>query len=523
MTFGDWIASDSWMDYRQQRALRELDDEVASLNSTISIQFQESSRLRSELSSLRGSVEERLTRLTRAFDAFVELSDLRMILALFTPPALVRHRARTVIAASSEGTEAGAASFEDVSGYWLAPATKALVALLRGESAGEHLALAQERDEGRTALLLAVATAVAGRADLSTSWLPRALGTLSPGSPISRAQRTLWTEAAAGTFGPTGQDVLAERLKALVDGLPPERSHLVGQAWRQRVDAIQAFAPKLPSTLDRVPDAADALTAGVRLERLRDLCATAPAPDAAAGGDGQQALAEVLRALVDEGSAEEVALLRRATELRAVLEDRPVPESWNAPLSPPLELLEEDAFRADGSPLARLARTAGAGWLLSAGERLAEAAAVDPPAQATATIERVSVRVGVDGVDETDLASALRVVETRYPDERVPTRATIATLVAGGLLCLAVIGWPHVLAVLSVLTGLVVVGVGAKRWHRESQNRAHRRATRATALNAVRHRADQAVADLGTLRDSLTAAGHRATDNLATLRSTLTS
>lgn len=69
MTFADWITSDSWMDYRQQQALRDLDDEVASLSSTLSRQYQESSRLRSELGSLRGSVEERLTRLTRSWDA----------------------------------------------------------------------------------------------------------------------------------------------------------------------------------------------------------------------------------------------------------------------------------------------------------------------------------------------------------------------------------------------------------------------------------------------------------------------
>lgn len=136
-------------------------------------------------------------------------------------------------------------------------------------------------------------------------------------------------------------------------------------------------------------------------------------------------------------------------------------------------------------------------------------------------IERVSVRVAVDGVDEADLAGALRTVETRYPDERVPTTATIATLVAGGLLCLAVIGWPNPLAVLSVLIGLAVLAVGGRRWWREAQNRAHRRGTRTAALEAVRRRADEAVADLATLRGSVTAAGQRATADLAALRSAL--
>ncbi|MEH1128306.1 hypothetical protein [Micromonospora sp. CPCC 206061] len=521
MTFADWITSDSWMDYRQQQALRNLDDEVASLNSTISRQYQESSRLRSELSSLRGSVEERLTRLTRAFDAFVELSDLRMVLALFDPPALVRHRARTVIAASSEGAEAGAAAFDDVPGYWLAPATKALVALLRGESAGEHLALAEERDAGRTALLLAVATTVAGRADLGVEWLPRALGSLPAGARVSRAQRTLWMEAAAGTFGSAGRDVLAGRLTELVDGLPPERSHLVAEAWRRRVDGIPAVAPRSPSTLERLPDMAGSLASGIRLERLRELCAAGASHGEGARQEKSQELTDVLRGLVDEGSAEEAPLLRRAAELRAVIEDRPVPEAWNVPLAPPLELLEEDAFRADGSPLARIARTAGARWLLLAGERLAAAAAADPPAQATASVEHVSVRIRVDGADQDDLAGALRNVEARYPDEPVPAKATIATLVVGGLLCLPVVAWPNALAVLSVLAGLVVVAVGGRRWWREAQNRAHRRDTRTAALERVRRRTDEAVAELGGLRESMASTGRRAADDLTALRTAL--
>lgn len=524
------------MDFRQQQALRDLDDEVASLSSTLSRQYQESSRLRSELSSLRGSVEERLTRLTRSFDAFVELSDLRMVLGLFAAPALVRHRARAVIAASSEGAEAGAAAFDDVPGYWLAPAVKALVALLRGESAAEHLALAEERDPGRTALLLTVATAVAGRADLSVSWLPRALGPLPHGAPVNRAQRTLWMAAAAGTFGAAGEEVLMRRLTELVDGLPPERAHLVGEAWRRRVDGIPAFAPRSSSTLERLPGVVDALTSGVRLAALHKLCVVASDPPesgsratatgagtglARTDAEGLSGLAEILRALVDEGSAEEVPLMRRAAELRNVIEDRPTPEAWDAPLGPPLELLEEDAFRDDRSSLARLARTAGARWLLQAGERLAAAAAVDPPTQATTSIERVSVRVGVDGPDQDELAAALRTVEARYPDERVPTAATIATLVAGGVLCLAVLGWPNALAVLSVLAGLVVLGVGAKRWRREAQSREHRRATRTGALERVRRRADEAVAELGSLRDSMAAAGQRAADDLTTLRTHL--
>src|SRR6266540_2638251 len=96
--FVDWLVADSYQDYRQQRAIRELGSEVTSLTSSLAAQRRESGRLRSELAQLQGTLDERVSRLTRAFDAFVELSDLRMTLALFDPPALIRHRVRQVLA-----------------------------------------------------------------------------------------------------------------------------------------------------------------------------------------------------------------------------------------------------------------------------------------------------------------------------------------------------------------------------------------------------------------------------------------
>src|SRR5262245_17981564 len=131
--FVDWLIADSWQDYRQQRAIRELGSELTSLSSSLSAQRSESGRLRSELAKLQGSLEERVSRLTRAFDAFVELSDLRMTLALFDPPALVRHRTRQILA-----DPLSAAVLDDlveVPGYWLGPAVRAYVAALRGDEA----------------------------------------------------------------------------------------------------------------------------------------------------------------------------------------------------------------------------------------------------------------------------------------------------------------------------------------------------------------------------------------------------
>jgi len=516
--FSDWLASDTWQDYRQQRAIRELGDEVSSLSSSLYTQQRESSRLRSELSKLQGSVEVRLERLARAFDAFVELSDLRMTLAMFDPPALVRHRARQVLAAASQGGSPPPADFADVPGYWLAPATTALVALLRGEEAAGPLALAAERDGERTALLVTLTAAVAGRADLTAEWLPKALGPLPADGPVSRAVRTLWIEAAAGRFGPEGQALLGERLAALVDGLDPEREEAAAGAWRTRIDALPATVPRPQSILEPVADAEEALAAGARLNALRELCATT-----GGGTDAATTLPGVLRALVDEGSAEEAPLLRRSAELRAVIEGKEytADEQWAAPAGPALELLVADAFQRNGTPLARTARTAGARWLLAGAERLANDAATDPPREATTSVEHLPVRVH-SGAPPDGLDTVHAKIDSRYAEEPVPTKTTIALAAGGALLCLSLIAWPNGLAVFVTLAGAVMLIAAAVRWRQERQRRADRHEQRATARANARQRAERATAELDDLRERLVAAGQRGTDDLAAVKANVT-
>ncbi|MDQ7905063.1 hypothetical protein RB614_11075 [Phytohabitans sp. ZYX-F-186] len=571
--FTDWLVSDNWQDYRQQRAIRELGDEVSSLSSSLYSQQRESSRLRSELSKLQGSVEMRLDRLTRAFDAFVELSDLRMTLAMFDPPALVRHRTRQVIAAVSQGERPPPADFADVPGYWLAPATTALVALLgaadatfphgeappgggraatlprdehgtalpldatlpRGErdehdgvrsappgggDADAALALAVERDPVRTALLLTLTAAVDGRADLGARWLPEALGPLPVEGPVSRAVRTLWTEAALGRFGAQGRALLDQRLAALVDALDPEREKAAAEAWRARIDALPGIVPRPQSILEPVADAEAALAAGARLAVLRELCARPPAEPAPADADP---LAGLLRALVDEGSAEEAPLLGRAAELRAVIEGRQytADEQWAAPAGTALELLLADAFTPDGTPLARAARTAGARWLLTGAERLAGDAATDPPRAATTSVEHLPVRVHA-GAPPEGLDAVQARIDARYTDEPVPTKATVALAAGGALLCLSLIGWPNALAVIATLAGAGLLLAAAVRWRGEAQRRTDRHERHAAALAGARERAERATGELDGLRDRLAAAAKRATDDLAAVKSSLT-
>src|ERR1700742_2222581 len=84
--FLDWWEEDQG-DRRVQRRLE------SELKDAYSYQASQSSALRSQMAQLTGSLEQRLNRLTEAFYAFVELSDLRAELAVFEDEASVRHAA----------------------------------------------------------------------------------------------------------------------------------------------------------------------------------------------------------------------------------------------------------------------------------------------------------------------------------------------------------------------------------------------------------------------------------------------
>ena len=69
--------------YTERRQNQELEE----LRSEMSLAMSEASRLRSRVSQLQGSLDSRLRQLTDAFDAFVELSDIRYELISFADAA----------------------------------------------------------------------------------------------------------------------------------------------------------------------------------------------------------------------------------------------------------------------------------------------------------------------------------------------------------------------------------------------------------------------------------------------------
>jgi len=526
--FYDWLTTDSWSDYRQRRDLRRLDSEVETLSDSLSQQSAEARRLRSQLAQAQGSLEERVSRLARSFDAFVELSDIRAVLAMFDAPALVRHRARQVIAgfADSEpdtrGTIAdinGGVTDVDVPDYWLVPAVLALVALVRGEVATPWLDAANKRDPLRTAVFLAIGLVVPGRSELVGPWLEQALPPMTAAAAVTRAQRALWASAANRRFGPPGEELIRRRLADLCMSAGEERD----DAWARRLDGLARSPVLLPRVVQGNAEVERCLRAGSELSAMARLCAEAsnPAVDGGADASDRDELADVLRALVDEGTTDEAPLLRRVAELRAVIESNssmPLAAGWNAPAGDPFNLLLADAFDGHDRRLRLLALGTGARHLLAAGERLAREANVEPPDEVGVRLGNATVRIRPTGAAAEDLAMAHGEIDRRYPIGRVPSRLTLVLGALGALLLLGVFARPAVLAVLTVLAGAALLVVGAVRWQRERRQAAEQAYHRSSETQHADKVAAQTAAALIDLHEQVAAVREQATHDLDTIR-----
>ena len=128
---------------------RLLRDEIEGLQGAASVARSQSARLSSQLAHVQGSMERRLSALAAAFDAYVELGDVREQLAGFPDTSATRREATAALRVlTRDGTPERLA--EDQSGYWLAPAMNAVIALAAGSAdAGRRAASGRARSGGR--------------------------------------------------------------------------------------------------------------------------------------------------------------------------------------------------------------------------------------------------------------------------------------------------------------------------------------------------------------------------------------
>src|SRR6266508_5703426 len=141
MSWDEW----RWWWGNREQMLRERSEDLAAEAAS---QAAAQRRLAAQLSTLEGSLERRVSRMAAAFDAFVELSDMRMDLALHAPAARARlqvHRLLDAVGAVGAVDAVGAVGAlgvgspgapplppDDVLFYWLVPAAEALAPRLAG-------------------------------------------------------------------------------------------------------------------------------------------------------------------------------------------------------------------------------------------------------------------------------------------------------------------------------------------------------------------------------------------------------
>jgi hypothetical protein len=514
------MTTDSWSDYRQARRIRELDSELSSLNSSLSRQRADSSRLRSQLAQLQGSLEERINRMSRAFDAFVELSDIRTVLALFDAPALVRHRSRQLLANIAEPTDVPATQFlpreADVPDYWLSPAVRGLGTLLDNGDADADIAAAERLDPVKTATLIAATAALADRLDIATTWLGRALGDLHSGVPLTVAQRLLWREAAAGAFGPAGAALVEDRLRACLAQVADARLD----------DELRALLATRGGTggialFESDPNVLAATAAARQLSALRKLCETTPTT---AGDLGKPVLGALVRQIVDEGTDEERPMLRRAEELKAIIENRTAPEQpeqWDALAETPEALLVADvsATNATGT----MARRVLAERLVAIADGLVSTATVDAPDATTLSQRSGTIRITKTGPDVGDLDTAKRTVEAEHPPLVVTDPATWILGAAGVILTVLSFFLPVGWLVLLLLVGVGLLIGAATRYVRRRRMQTARADLRQRAVADVERRASQGHLNYLAAVDALQASTAKSADDNQAIKTALTS
>jgi hypothetical protein len=494
----------TWGDYGQSRRIQSLREDMSALNSSLAQARSSTRRLQSELSKVTGSLEQRLNRLSVAFDAFVELSDLRMTLALFDEHAKVRHRARQLF-----GENPLPGELSDVDGYWLAPALAGLQATVDGMPAGAALELARQRDTHRAPLFHTLALVLLGRQDLvGPAVLTDLLPEIEAETPVY--QRALWTLAADGFLGAAGSDALLKIGSASLGAVPGESEV---ETW------LRVARPAAPVKLDvdGAPELTSALDACTRLSALRTWVTDRLAGEPATEVD--PIVKRTLELLVDEGSAVELPLLRRERELRRVIEGTAPngPQDWTAVDGSMVELLRQDTDDAEHPVRRALAIRICAPHILSAADKLVELARRPVPEQTRLRVPGgeltfTGARLDIDSFDHT----VRRVVGTPdHPQRFRPAVYALAAIgVAGVVLGVAAV-WQWFLLV------AVVLGIAGGLLWRERDEQTKTAEREASTKARLRSTAERCTTELEAARVALDCARAGLVDDLSALRAAL--
>ncbi|WP_433158661.1 hypothetical protein [Kribbella sp. CA-247076] len=477
--------------YTERRQNQELEE----LRSEMSVAMSEASSLRSRVSQLQGSLDSRLRQLTDAFDAFVELSDIRYELIGFADAAEVRRHAGQVLTALASAKQPPAAG-ADVPGYWLHPAVAAIHDLTpeTTELPPGQLSQAMTLDETRTATFLCLALAALGRRDLvRTTWLETAFGTPADGK-VTRVQRALWSTGARGGLGADGLTLVVERL----------REHVKGLRWLESV-----VSRARPGTLTG-PDfqeIATARNARARLSQLRAAVETIAGHTAVREPDSELAYGEpdpdsasaVLRMLISEGSEPEREPLARVAELRSRITNSSAASTGaiTDQVDTIENLLRADLRRDDEPHLSATALRVVAADVLPEAEELARTANALTPTEVVCNYGRRQITVRPDGPDARSMAAAVDSIKAEAPPLTVRALGGPIAIAATGLVVGVGLGFVHWFW---IVVGLAVLGIAAYRYSRARTRAAQDRADVANQLVGLEEATAESVAALASYK-----------------------
>ena len=296
---------------------RILRDQVEGLHAQLSSASSQTHRLSSQLATLSGSIESRLNALSAAFDAYVELGDVREELAAYEEPATVRRSVMEAIDALAGGR---AATPVDPRGldYWLPYAMNAVIGLVEGRPDPAALDQARALSPEADAFVVAACGAL-GHGPAVADLLPVVLVN---DTELTEHQRRIWRAAATGAFGDLGDDLAAVWRPALdaepttgwaawVDG--HAASPADGISWLREL--VTPADPSVPRSEAVEPIRRDADTPLGQLPRQRS-----DAPPAETELSPTAELRTVATDLIGRGMPAEAPLLQRSRELRARIE-----------------------------------------------------------------------------------------------------------------------------------------------------------------------------------------------------------
>jgi hypothetical protein len=502
------MSDDWWTERQQNKRLAGLEEDLTYVSSALSSARASQNRLKAELSKVQGSLEQRLNRLSAAFDAFVEISDLRVTLGLFDSHGRVRHQAKQLL------TGAGLPEVSDVDGYWLAPALLALSGVADGAVDDDALGLAAARDPLRTAAFHVLLTSVVGGRSTVPSLAP-ALPAL-PALPVEvpAYQRAVWLLAADGFFGTEGWELARGRCAEFVAGVTDG-----SLAAALRDVAAPKAVVTVPKELDGGGSLATSLQAAEKLTVLRTWVTEALAgytnePDA----EPDELARRTLDLLIDEGSAVELPLLARERELRAVIEGKETAKStWDSPAGTAADLLRAD-LASERPNRKALAVRASAPVLVRLAEEFATTAREEAPASLDVRTRYGRVTITPTGQDDTSMRRALDLVARTANVESQRKYVAIGAGAVGVLLVVLAVfaGWGW------VLPGLVALAVAGYQWFADGKERKNAAEEAERSRKALVTDVDQRVEAFAKTRRELQDRQATVDEDLTALRAALT-